>query len=159
MARNRVSDASARASSVTARTMTMSLCIERTGNIVLFLFLCQDRVLAPFHHDWSFLNLWVAPFGFAANSGTTIGRRFQRELQSNWGRRQGGNNNETLNDIMRVCCGFGSDCDVSRWRVCSYVLHHENQLKRARHDDRSEAIFGWPEASGRFSRQQRVGQL
>src|SRR6202035_1789267 len=48
MARNRVSDANARASSVTARTMTMPLCFERTGNIVLFLFLCQEGVVGPF---------------------------------------------------------------------------------------------------------------
>ena len=41
MARNKVSDANARASSATLRTMTMRLWFERTGNIVLFLFFCQ----------------------------------------------------------------------------------------------------------------------
>src|SRR6202030_3420181 len=58
MAKNRVSDASARASSVTARTMTMPLCFERTGNIVLFLFYCQAAVVGHFILFWV-----LAPFG------------------------------------------------------------------------------------------------
>jgi hypothetical protein len=48
MAKNRVSDANARASSVTARTMTMPLCFERTGNIVLLLFSCKQDVVGQF---------------------------------------------------------------------------------------------------------------
>jgi hypothetical protein len=55
VARNRVSDANARASSATARTMTMPLCFERTGNIVLFLFSCQDGAVGQF-------KLWRLPF-------------------------------------------------------------------------------------------------
>src|SRR3984957_15025874 len=78
MARNRVSDASARASSATLRTMTMPLCSERTGNIVLFLFFCQEMAVGQFELCEQFSPQGGPPRGGLHDQLSSLGWRPRR---------------------------------------------------------------------------------